>query len=49
MISFMYLKLTILLPNWKVDRQKMDITFARNFQKIAHTMSLQNISLADPI
>ena len=49
LISCMYLKLTILLPSWKVDNKKMDITFARNSQYIACTMPLPNISLADRI
>ena len=44
-----YLKLTILLPNWKVDNKKMDIAFARNSQNIVCTMPLRNISLADRI
>ena len=43
----MYLKLTILLPNWAVDRKKMEVTFVGNFQKIVHTISLPNISLVD--
>ena len=27
LISCMYLKLTILLPDWKVESKRMDITF----------------------
>ena len=49
LISCMYLKLTILLLNWKGDSKKMNITFARNSQNIAHTISFLNISLADRI
>ena len=43
----MYLKLTILLPNWAVDSKKMEIIFVGNSQNILYTMSLPNISLAD--
>ena len=49
LISCIYLQLTILLPNWKVKGEKMEITFAGNSQNIVHTLSLSNISLADRI
>ena len=31
----MYSKLTILLPGWKVDSKKMDITFVENSQTLS--------------
>ena len=49
MMSGMYLKLTILLPNWKVDGKKMGITFVGNSHNILYTTSKSNISLADNI
>ena len=45
----MYLKLTILLTNWKLDSKKIDITFVWNSYNIAHTMFLPNISIVDRI